>query len=271
MPIPILLTLFAILILLNALYRYGQYWKKKAAYALLLYGRNAQDREERKWAAERALIAGNGDATKLYALACPEKFDKELPLKPFFRKKIKCVFVDYYYSRRFHDWIAEEQWQFAQTVYLFKEGKDGGGPYFAQAFRALEPACEVTIMFMPCSTQERYYTRFISLSDFFLKFRGVRSGIDFITFTGERESKHTALRRDKVDECSNYFISENVRDKAVIICDDLLTTGKSLYSYAKNLERSGAKVVGAVFLAKTFLPPPDRKVKWKVWKHFLFS
>lgn len=100
---------------------------------------------------------------------------------------------------------------------------------------------------MSCSIQERYYTRFVSLSDFFLKFRGVRSGIDYITFTGKRESKQTALQRDKVDECSNYIISENVREKAVVMFDDLLMTEKSLYSYTKNLERSGAKVASAIF------------------------
>lgn len=64
-------------------YYYAQYWKRKAAYALLQYGRNAQNHEERKWAAQQALMAGHKDAAKLYALTCPEAFDKELPLVPF--------------------------------------------------------------------------------------------------------------------------------------------------------------------------------------------
>ncbi len=271
MPIPIILSLLLFIILLLSFYYYAQYWKRKAAYALLQYGRNAQNHEERKWAAQQALMAGHKDAAKLYALTCPEAFDKELPLVPFYRDNIKCVFADYYYSKRFHNFIDEDQWQFANTVYLFKEGKDECSQYFAQTFKALRPACDITIMFMPCSTQKHYYNRFSSLAYFFLKFRGVQSGIDYISFTGERESKHTSQQRNKIEESSNYIINTNLTGKKIIIVDDLLTTGKSLSSYAKKLKDSGAEIAGAIFLAKTFLLPTNAKVKWIVWKHFFLS
>ena len=119
---------------------------------------------------------------------------------------------------------------------------------------------------MPCSTQKHYYNRFSSLAYFFLKFRGVQSGIDYISFTGERESKHTSQQRNKIEESSNYIINTNLTGKKIIIVDDLLTTGKSLSSYAKKLKDSGAEIAGAIFLAKTFLLPTNAKVKWIVWK-----
>jgi len=270
-PAYIIISLIIFVILLVTLYFYARYWKKKASSALVLYGQNAPYRKERKWAGQHALMAGHKDAAKLFALACPEKFDKELPLKPFYRGKIKCTFADYYYPKRLHNWIAEDQWLFSKTVYLFKEGKDDCRPHFAQAFKALKPACDITIMFMPCSTEERYYTRFKTLADFFYKFRGVQSGLDYIIFTGERKSKHTSQQRDKINESSNYIISDAVRGKKVIIVDDLLTTGSSLSSYAKQLKSSKAEVIGAIFLAKTFLLPSEARVKWIVWKHYFLS
>lgn len=271
MKIYIILWLLILWITLTAVYSYAKYWKKKASLALLLYGKNARHRKERENAAQQALMAGNRDAAKLYALACPEKFDKELPLIPFHRNNIKCVFADYYYSKRHHDWIAEDQWNFTRTVYQFKEGKDNCSQYFAQAFKVLHPVYETTLMFMPCSTEKRYYERFSSLARFFYKSHGVHSGLSYIIFTGERECKHRALKRDEIDENSNYTISKSVKGKKVIIVDDLLTTGQSLFSYAECLKESGAEVVGAIFLAKTFLLPSDKKVKWTIWKQYFLS
>ena len=266
------LVFLLIWIFLIAVCAYARYWRKKAAWALLLYGRNAQWREQREYAARQALLAGdNKEAAKLYALACSERFDKELPLIPFYRKNIKCVFADYYYSKRYHDLIAEDQWNFARVVYQFKEGQDNCSQYFARVFRALNPACELTIMYMPCSTESRYRERFSSLDCFFSKFKDVHSGMDYILFSGERECKHTTRKRDEIDECSNYTVSEAVNGKRVVICDDLLTTGRSLCSYAECLRESGAEVVGAIFLAKTFMVPSDFRIKWVIWKQILFS
>lgn len=157
------------------------------------------------------------------------------------------------------------------TFHLFKEGKDECSTLFAQALKALQPACDITIMFMPCSTQERYHTRFSQLAMFFLKLRGVQSGLTYITFTNDREPKHTSRQRYKIKENSNYIINEAVKGQKVVIVDDLLTTGKSLSSYTKKLRKSGAEVIGAIFLAKTFLLPSETKVKFVVWKHFFLS
>ncbi len=257
--------------ILSAVAAYARYWRKKAGWALLMYGRNALWREQREYGAKQALIAGNKDAALLYALSCPEKFDKELPLIPFYRNKIKCVFADYYFPKRYHGWIAEEQWHFTQLVYQFKEGRDNCAQYFAQVFRTLHPACDLTIMFMPCSSEERYRERFSSLNRFFLSFTGVCSGFNFIIFTSDRECKHLASKRSDVDEMSNYVISDAVKGRKVVIVDDLLTTGHSLFTYAEYLKNSGAEVIGAIFLAKTFLVPSISKIKWKVWKQILFS
>lgn len=263
-----ILLIWAILLTICA---YARYWKKKAAWALLMYGKRTQYSKERQHVARQALLAGNKDAAKLFAFASPEMFDKELPLFPFYRNGIKCVYVDYYYPKRYHEWIAEEQWNFTQVVYHFKEGLDNCAQSFARAFRILQPGCELTVMFMPCSTEERYHERFSSLANIFPKFRGVYSGFDYISFVGDRKCKHLVENRNDINESSNYIISDDIKGKKVVIVDDLLTTGSSLKSYADRLEGYGAEVVGAIFLAKTFMLPSDSRIKWTVWKSFLCS
>ncbi len=105
------------------------------------------------------------------------------------------------------------------------------------------------------STSRRYHRRFSGIAAF-LEFGGyAQSGLDLICITEDRESKHTSGRRSGVDT-ANYMMARGLRGKRVVIVDDLLTSGDSLLEYAHNLERVGAIVTGAVFLARTFRMPP---------------
>lgn len=65
------------------------------------------------------------------------------------------------------------------------------------------------------------------------------------------------------------MMSNALQGKGGVIVDDLLTCGTSLPEYAHNPERAGAKVEGAVFLARTFQMPSPAKVKRLVWKRHL--
>lgn len=156
-------------------------------------------------------------------------------------------------------------------IYYFKEGKDVCGPMFVRACRVLPPASDFTFMFMPCSSERRYYVRFSALSDYLTHCFQAESGIDFIIYTGTRESKHTSSTRSEIDSSSNYIINaEAVSGRNVIIVDDLLTTGESLKDYARNLTSAGAIVLGAVFLGKTFSLPSRHTVFFKMFFRSLF-
>lgn len=222
-------------------------------------------KEDRKELAGRAVIAGNRPACLLYALTCPELFDKARPLRLFGFGRIRCVFAGYYFPQRYEQWLCDEQADFVQEVYDFKDGKNECRDYFSQAFRILSPG-NVTAVFMPCSTSRRYYKRFSGIAAFLETSGYAESGLDLISITEDRESKHTAKKRSTVNT-ANYVMSTALRGKKVVIFDDLLTTGGSLVTYAYNLERAGAEIAGAVFLARTFQMPSSVKVKWIVWKH----
>lgn len=256
--------LFAIV----GLWLYACKWRRTVSERLFRYALASDRKEDREELAGRAVMAGNRSARLLYALNSPELFDKARPMRPFLFGKIPCIFADYYFAQRYEDWLRTEQTDFVQDVYAFKDGEEDCREYFARMFRMLFPEGGVTAVFMPCSTARRYYKRFGGIAAFLENEGYAWSGLYLIRITEDRESKHTASRRSAVDT-NNYVMSTELRGKRVVICDDLLTTGDSLFDYARNLERCGAEVAGAVFLARTFQVPSSSGIRWVAWKRRL--
>lgn len=76
---------------------YGQYWRKKCGKVLCQYAETYDEREDREKPLRQAIIAGNPHAPLLYALTCPELFDKVRPLRLFSFGSIRCVFTGHYF------------------------------------------------------------------------------------------------------------------------------------------------------------------------------
>ena len=256
------------LLAIVGLWLYARKWRRRTLEALFRYALACNGKEGREELAGRAVMAGSRSARLLYALNSPELFDKARPMRPFLFGKIPCIFADYYFAQRYEGWLRTDQEDFVQDVYAFKDGEEECRGYFTRMFQRLFPDGGVTAVFMPCSTARRYYKRFSGIAAFLEKEGYARSGLYLIRITEDRESRHTASRRSAVDT-NNYVMSTELRGKRVVICDDLLTTGDSLFGYARNLERCGAEVAGAVFLARTFLVPSSSGILWVVWKRRL--
>lgn len=152
------------------LWMYARYWRKMCGKAFCQYAAACCGREEREKLMRYAIIAGNRHAPLLYALTYPERFDKARPLRLFEFRGIRCVFAGYYFPQRYENWLCDDQSEFVQKVYDFKEGRDPCRNCFSQAFRVLSVTGDVTAMFMPCSTSRRYHQRFFRYS----RFSGVR-------------------------------------------------------------------------------------------------
>ena len=146
------------------------YWRRMCGKAFCQYAVACCGREEREKLMRYAIIAGNRHAPLLYALTYPERFDKARPLRLFEFRGIRCVFAGYYFPQRYENWLCDDQSEFVQKVYDFKEGRDPCRNCFSQAFRVLSVTGDVTAMFMPCSTSRRYHRRFFRYS----RFSGVR-------------------------------------------------------------------------------------------------
>lgn len=254
----------SVVVAIIGLWLSARYWRRTAGKALFNHAIACYKKEDREELARKAVMAGNRPAGLLYALNSPELFDKARPMRLLGLGRIRLVFAGYYFSQRYADWLREDQTDFVQEVYDFKEGRDDCRKYFSKAFEVLSPEGSVTAMFMPCSTASRYYRRFSRIASYLETVGCAESGLELVWITESRECKHTAEHRTKVDT-NNYAMSARLQGRRVVVVDDLMTTGSSLEEYARNLERAGATVCGAVFLARTFEVPSLAKVRRKAW------
>lgn len=153
---------------------------EECAGSVRQYGGACCGREEREKLMRYAIIAGNRHATLLYALTYPERFDKARPLRLFEFRGIRCVFAGYYFPQRYENWLCDDQSEFVQKVYDFKEGRDPCRNCFSPgvpgSFRYRR--CDRHVM--PCSTSRRYHRRFSGIAAFLESGGYAGSGLDLI-------------------------------------------------------------------------------------------
>ena len=231
-------------------------WKKRAATAFLVVGQRATTKEERKWGYRNALRAGEQKAERFYVYSALEDFMDEKPMMPF---KMKL-------SKRDWNFITEEQRKFVQMVYDFKDGRVSCSRLFKEALAKLDLPDSVTVVFMPCSNQSKYLTRFSRLSNALSYEEKLHPMLYSLTYLEARESKHNIKDRDKVNADSNVIINADIVGKKVVIIDDVITTGSSIKEHAEELGKYGVEVVGIVCLAKTVKYP--EKVEIWIESHF---
>ena len=241
-------------------------WKKRAAAAFLVVGQRAITKEERKWGYRNALRAGEKKAERFYVYSALEDFMDEKPMVPFKMKlsngkKIPAIFIDYYIPKKDWNFITEEQRKFVQMVYDFKDGRVSCSRLFKEALAKLDLPDSVSVVFMPCSNQSKYLTRFSRLNNA-LSYEEKYS----LTYLEARESKHNIKDRDKVNADSNIIINADIVGKKVVIIDDVITTGSSIKEHAEELGKYGVEVVGVVCLAKTVKYP--EKIEIWIESHF---
>lgn len=246
-------------------------WKKRAAAAFLVVGQRAITKEERKWGYRNALRAGEKKAERFYVYSALEDFMDEKPMVPFKMKlsngkKIPAIFIDYYIPKKDWNFITEEQRKFVQMVYDFKNGRVSCSRLFKEALAKLDLPDSVSVVFMPCSNQSKYLTRFSRLNNALSYEEKLHPMLYSLTYLEARESKHNIKDRDKVNADSNIIINADIVGKKVVIIDDVITTGSSIKEHAEELGKYGVEVVGVVCLAKTVKYP--EKIEIWIESHF---
>lgn len=187
--------------------------------------------------------------------ANPCKFDRHKSLKVFKFKGVKCIFYNYYFPSRHRNNLSGDQRFFCDEMFEFKNNKRNGIDFFSGCIEVVAPEEEYVVMFIPCSKDWRY-RKFQSIAyhieDFFPQ---LTNGLDYIIYTGERKSLHSAKRKSERKIERNYYINRDLKGKKIIIIDDLLTTGQSLMDFKEQIKNKGGEVVYAIFMAKTFRTP----------------
>lgn len=247
---------FIIIVLLILILALTRYWRKKLGDAYCAVAQYAPTLELRREFSRKAVLAGNQEARKIFPITVARFAAVHQPLKVFKRKKIPCVFTDYYFPSRYNPYLSEAQKQFCQSILDFKDGKHDGIRFLVAGIERLKPQPGTIVMFMPCSTQRKYWRRFKTMADYVHdEYPELVCGISYVRYTGDRESLHLQKGRGNVTLEKNYFFKEDLAGKEVLVVDDILTTGNSLQDFRKEVEADGGKVVGAIFAAETFKMP----------------
>jgi uracil phosphoribosyltransferase len=262
MNLYILGIMFAVLIVCALCNEYhklqAKEWREKAAAASFMLAQRARTKDERAWGYRNALLAHHEKAERFYFYAALDKFIPEKPLTVFYRticdKQVPCVFVDYYIPAKEQVYTSPEQQNFCRHLYAFKDGRDTCLAMMVTAIAKLELPMTTTIIFMPCSTAEKYKTRFTALA-MSLNARGYNTLLYSMTYLSDRQSKHLVKDRSAITVGENVVPNADIVGRKVIIIDDVMTTGESVRQHAESLRRYGVEVVGVVCLGLTVRYP----------------
>jgi hypothetical protein len=238
-------------------------WRNKAASASFMLAQRAKTKDEREWGYRNALLAGHEKVEKFYFYSALDKFIEEKPLTVFYRKicdkKVPCVFVDYYIPKQEQIFTSIDQQRFCNRLYEFKDGKNMCLSLMMKALDKLGLPLSTTIIFMPCSTAEKYKNRFSALS-VGLTSHGYNTLLYSMTYLFDRQSKHLAKDRNAINSGENIVPNADIVGRKVIIIDDVMTTGESVRQHAEFLHRYGVELVGVVCLGYTVRYPGLERV-----------
>ncbi len=156
---------------------------------------------------------------------------------------------------------------FCHALFRFKDGKIHGVRFFKSCMEALHlEEGNLHVMFMPCSSREKYIRRFRRLDEYISTHcPQMTSGLNDVVITGTRESLHRMKSGKKRILKRNYSITGDVEGKDIVIVDDVMTTGQSVSEYKKEIERHGGRVTAAIFYGKTVEVPPLFLLRMHVW------
>ena len=241
-------------------------WRKKAGEAYGVAAKYAPTDEMRVVYSRKSVLAGNKEARYIYAIMHPDSFTNYHPHEIFKIGKISCVFAGFYFASRYKGLLGKKQDDFIKRVLDFKDGKEDGMDFFKDGIERLKPEKGTIIMFMPCSAWWKYWTRFRKIADYITsECPNLENGFYYYRYMGERESLHLQKNRFDVTIETNFEIIQDLTGKNIIVVDDVITTGKSLKAFKKDVEAKGGRVVGAIFFAHTFSMPGYINAFFTAW------
>ncbi len=106
---------------------------------------------------------------------------------------------------------------------------------------------------VPASTDKKNEIRYKAFCQRVCELTGAINGYDYVSVSGERLTIHENRKAEKEVRKVNIieFDAAFFNGKSVIVFDDVITKGLSYATYANQLERLGANVLGGMFLART--------------------
>ena len=161
-----------------------------------------------------------------------------------------------YIPKRFLRRASFEQQDVCRMILGFKDGRNVYSRWAARMFaRALAAADmkEVVIVCIPASTNSAHVRRWKRFSVELCRLTGAVNGFDRVQVSGSRKRAHVTGEHELATNIKHYVHIDAAffSGKSVLVVDDIYTTGQSSKAFIAAIEATGAKVVMAMFLAKT--------------------
>lgn len=106
---------------------------------------------------------------------------------------------------------------------------------------------KLTLICLPASTKANYDRRFKSFSEKLCSASGMKNGFDCVKYTKDGMPKHLGGMDSPIVE----FDASKLSGSAVVLFDDIYTSGKTAALYRNVLEELGATVLGIMTIGRT--------------------
>lgn len=111
---------------------------------------------------------------------------------------------------------------------------------------------KMTLLCAPASCQETHELRYKYFSELLCKETGMENAYEYIRIQKDGQPKHTGGKQK-----ARMFVHPlHIRDKFVLIFDDIITRGNTLDDFKAILEHHGAHVICACFIGRTVRKSP---------------
>jgi len=172
---------------------------------------------------------------------------------------IACIALSIYYPKRFQNLSLSDKLA-RNIIYDFKEGASESTHISSVAKMtaiikqslAAKDLQNCYFFCLPAASQARHDLRYRQFSKDVSTLCGMADFNQHITFKSDRKQKHIHGVGGE-DEFAHVNIPYGqLAGKNVVIFDDIITSGRSLATVSRSLRASGANVLLAVFLGKTY-------------------
>ena len=162
-----------------------------------------------------------------------------------------------YYPQRLLKRASFEEGDISRKILAFKDGRNFAKCWAAgvvsQALSMVNMK-DTIFLCIPASCQYTHTRRYKKFSAMVCKRLHAENGYDYIHIMGKREKTHICKTHALAENIDQFIEIDETKliGKNVVVFDDITTSCKTANAFIERLQKAGANVRMALFLAKTF-------------------
>ena len=161
-----------------------------------------------------------------------------------------------YLPQRYHKRASFEDLEIAYKIHAFKDGRNYAKRWAANVVceaLSLIDMSNTIFLCIPASCEHTHVRRFKKFSAMVCQKTHAENGYDYIHVIGKRSKAHIAKTHDFADNTDQFVLidEEKLNGRNVVIFDDVTTSCKTADAFIERIQKTGANVKFAIFLART--------------------